>query len=451
MRAKAVAGVGRLILALFFTSLVLVGQAWLSPEKVWGEDSSGIEEPARVKEITVKVALEGEEPSSYLVNQIEYSLAQVAENLLLHQRVEDVKQVQPLLEKTVKEVFDRALRGFTVKSVRLFPGARTELTLQLKPVGQVIHHLSLRVTFRGMHPRLAALIQEELRRYEDLTQAIFQGVPVASLEWGRFVLEPVLARELEAAFPGYTASVKGEYGEETKLEVVLNPVGEVVEKVRVNPYSYNLPGIIVSLIQAKLSREGELLQGIPVATLEKYRPRVEGMVKEVAEEKIFGTYGLRVQPSLLPGRETILNLELSSGRLRLETKGVLALGTNAAPDPVVYGRVGWLFLPPLEVWAELDLQTKPLALTPLVGLNYEASSATTLGVARNLTSSPGTTIFQLKHWLSPYQILRFKMTKTDASQTDYEWGFGARANDFVVVELVGDSQGNMWLQVVGNL
>lgn len=371
------------------------------------------------------------------------ALAAVATKALQGQEVATVERLRPVVEKVVAEVFARVLAGYETTGVTIVPGEVTLVRLHVAPEGPVIREAYTRLEVAGVDPALQPLLSENLPSLDRAVLTLLGGLPVRSLAWARFALEPLLARELERWLPGFAVETSLEAGEVTTVTARLSPRGERVRRVVVRLNSDTVPAVALQQLNAELTSRASLMNGLPVAFLQAYRTPIEQEIgRRVREAPSIRRWGLAARTRLVPGPETVLELGVESTAWRARLEGVLNVGVDA-PEPELRFLGGWR-VGPGEV-----LVGSQLVLT---GLEHrlQLGVGVPVGWEGELSYLWGT-----DEWRS----LRLQKRISAVQRYAVEWSlparawrlsYGVAASKYLTVELVLGG-GTGWISLIGNL
>jgi hypothetical protein len=150
------------------------------------------------------------------------------------------------------------------------------------------------LNFSGVDKQTAADLSAKLPGLEEKIRHTLQGASLDSVDWAGGVLRQKIRQEVERNLPEFRASVDlSQTGKTVVAQVIVYPVGEIVQQVKFELFSETVPSIL--LLQAKkrlrcTRRPARSAGGIPASSSR----RLEQKLLEAAfEEKVVGIYDLQ--------------------------------------------------------------------------------------------------------------------------------------------------------------
>lgn len=417
----------------------LIFACGLGAVPAWGQ--------AVAQQVIVELAFESAAPSRVIRDRLEAVVSSVAERLLLGRPVDQVAALVPPPGETIAAVVERVTAGYTVADTIVRPGIVTTVGVRLRPVGPIVGTVMVAPDVRAVHPRVQPVLLGLLQPATAELQALVTALPLASLEWAGPLIE-VRARDVvEAALPGFTAAARIHPAQVAQLELVIAPKDtRVIRNIGVRFRSTSIPILLLDQHGPQVASMADPLRGLPVAFAEVVRRSLERILnEELAAYPPALEYNIVASARLDVAETTYVTVSAESLVYRARVEARLNIGPSA-PGPEVVAHLGRLVAPPLEPFIEVRLVPTPLSLTADLGLRYEVSPFSSLGV----TYAPSTQETMLWATMQVSPDLGVRGDWVVPTQL-FEGTLTYRLNEFLAWELVGTSRGDVWLRLTSNL
>jgi len=400
-----------------------------------------------VQQVVVELSFDGATPHRIIRDRLEATVSSVAERLLLGRPLEQVAALLPRPEEAIASVIERVAVGYAVADAAVRPSATTVVSIRMRPVRPVVREITVIPDLRALHQRVQPLLTGLLSGPAAEIQVLMTGLPVASLQWADSLIELRVHDVVEAALPGFTATIRIHPAEAAQLDLTIVPKdSRVIRNIGVRFRSTSIPIVLLDQHGPQVASMAEPLRGLPVAFAGTVRRALERMLNEqLAAYPPAADYNIVATSRIEAAETTYVTVSAESLVYRARVEARLNIGPSA-PGPEVVVHLGRLVAPPLEPFLEVRLVPTPLSLTADLGFRYEVSPVSSLGV----TYAPSTqeTMLWTTVQVSPDLGLRGEWA---VPTQVFEGTLTYRLNEFLAWELVGTSRGDVWLRLTSNL
>jgi len=401
-----------------------------------------------VQQVSVELTFDGAAPHPIIRDRIAATVASVAQRLLVGRPVDQLAALQPRPEDTIATVVDRVATGYAATEVAVHPGVTTVVAMRVRPVGTVIGAVAVFPDLRTVHASVQPLLTAALQGAPlGEMQATLVGLPVDALDWAGLLVDRHLREVVEAALPGFTAAVRLRPGDVAQVGLIITPRdSRIIRNIGVRFRSTSIPIVLLDQHGPQVASMAEVLRGLPVAYAEAARRLLEQLInEELTAYPPTGQYQVVATARLDVAETTYVTVTAESLTYRARVEARLNIGTSA-PGPEVVGHLGRLVAPAVEPFVEVRLVPTPLALAADVGLRYEVSPTSSVG-ATYAPSTQETTLWTTVQFSRDVGIRGEWTLPTQV----FEGVVVYRINEFLAWELIGTSQGDIWVSLVSNL
>lgn len=351
----------------------------------------------------------------------------------------------------IREVFDKVLVGYTVRSVRVTPAAQAQVTVELIPWDDTIESVAVETQVDGMPPEVEQMGRRDLAGIEQVFDRSLIGLPVAAADWTNGVLKREVNAYLAAHLPEFRADFDVTADTAARVVLTVYPRVPVVRTVDLSMRSDTLPNMLL-LTHRELMRERvNMLVGVPVAFTERHRAEFEALfAASLDEQPDFRHQRMRTTIALAPGERAAVMSRSDSLRYRLRLTGWLDIGRSAGEthsakdDLLIRLHAGRMLTPRDELFGLLDVTPQDVAWRWQMGWHH--------ALGRGLQAGPR---YDCKDkrlvWDAAWQLARDWLLRYEYHEAGRR-GEGAlryRLHDFLSVEYALDDAGG-WLRLIGN-
>ena len=196
--------------------------------------------------------------SGVLLERMSASMQTVAEQLLLDKDTEKVSPVQNEYTRLLGEVGDRVLNGYQMEAVSMQLGSVTQVTMVVAPWNETISNVFVDLQFSGVEENTAALLQSKMPALREQLEAVLRGSSADASDWAGGVLRRLVREQVETELPEFRAAVDVVREQQrTVVQVVIYPVGQLVQSIDYEMVSQSIPNLL--LLNIKQDRKSTRL------------------------------------------------------------------------------------------------------------------------------------------------------------------------------------------------
>lgn len=403
---------------------------------------------ASVEQVTVHVASVEEAIPPLVEKRIAASIQTVGNHVFLNHDSDEIASRHEAYERTVNDIINRVLIGYTVESIAIRPGSRTDLDVHIRPWGDTIRNVRFAVDYGALPKMGQELVDKDLEHAGDMAESLLIGLPVDALDWANGAVKSVLENELEERVPEFYPHIVIHGGPETDVTVYMLPKLPVVRNVRVAIKGDDVPKVIFLSARNQLERTYAGLAGLPVAFVRRHeRDIAEALQGDVQRQWVVKNYGLHVTPSLSLGEDTAINLTSQTAFYDIRGGAYIDAGRDHSSDDdtVLMAQVGRKIGSHHEVYGAVKFMPSSLDWNFMSGYFYRFRSGTQAGY--QFESLDDSQHLWLRQPLGGRWTLRYDR---DLTHDDSEVGLHYRVDDYVGLEYIV-SDHDAWLRIIGYL
>ena len=403
---------------------------------------------ASVEQVTVHVASVEEAIPPLVEKRIAASIQTLGNHVFLNHDSGDIVSRHEEYERTVNDIINRVLIGYTVESSSIHPGSRTELDVHIRPWGDTIRNVRFAVDYGALPKMGQELVDKDLEHAGDMAESLLIGLPVDALDWANGAVKSVLENELEERVPEFYPHIVIHGGPETDVTVYMLPKLPVVRNVRVAIKGDDVPKVIFLSARNQLERTYAGLAGLPVAFVRRHeRDIAEALQGDVQRQWVVKNYGLHVTPSLSLGEDTAIDLTSQTAFYDIRGGAYIDAGRDHSSDDdtALMAHVGRKIGSHHEVYGAVKFVPSSLDWNFMPGYFYRFRSGTQAGY--QFESLDDSQHLWLRQPLGGRWTLRYDR---DLTHDDSEVGLHYRVDDYVGLEYIV-SDHDAWLRIIGYL
>lgn len=400
---------------------------------------------AQIENVSVQVVDTNGGTSRILLDKMSGSMQVVADQLFLEKDADKIAAAAEDYQRLLTEIGDRVFTGYELRDVLLEPGAHTKIVLYARPWSRVISQPVIDLQFSGVEPQTAELLQQRIPLLKEQLEQAISGASEDAGDWAGGVLRKMARQQVEHQLPEFKAAVDVvQENQNTVVQVVVYPVGQLVSNVKYELRSEAIPNILLMELKYKYAAECDKLRGLPVDYVQAHKSELEQMLtdKLLAEPPV---QNFNLQPSvrLTPGADLGVNIMINSDDYKLWFEGYGDVGRDK-DNLSGKAHVGKFISPRDEVFGEAEV------ILDDVQWRFGAGYARYWGksVWSYMRRMPiGDNDYRLEYNLSPKWRLRAEHFSGDDRN---EFGVRYRIHEFLSAEYVygGDE---FYLRIIGNL
>lgn len=400
---------------------------------------------APITNVNVQVVDVNGGTSQILLDKMSASMQVVADQLFLEKDIEYVAAAQDDYVRLLTEIGDRVFTGYELERVDCNLGSSMSITMHAKAWSGVITSPIIDLQFSGVEPKTAKLLEE---RVPVLRKELYDTINGASYDagsWAGGVLRKLVRNQVEQTLPEFKAAVDVvQEGNNTLVQVIIYPVGQLVTEIAYELRSEDIPNILLMDLKYEYQAECNKLRGLPVAYVAKHRREIEEQLAEkLASEAIVKQYNLIPIVTINPASEMGISIMLDSknykiwfegygdvGREKENLSGTAHIGKFISNSGELFGE-GRVYLDNVD-WR--------------FGLGYTHYWGKSSWTYQHIMPK-GDNNYKLEYELSPKWRLR---SEYYSKENRNEFGVRYRIHEFLGLEGVyGDDE--LYLRVIGNL
>ena len=249
---------------------------------------------ASVEQVAVHLSSVQEAIPPLVQRRIAASIQTVGNHVFLNQDSEDIAGRSEEYERIVNDIINRVLIGYTVESIAINPGSRTDLDVRIRPWGDTIRKVNLTVDYGALPEMGRQMVDKDLNGAGDMVENLLIGLPVDALDWANGAVKSVMETELETRVPEFYPHIVIRGGQETDVTVYMMPKLPVVRNVRVAIKGEDVPKVIFLSARNNLEHTYAGLEGLPVAFVRRHEPDVMADLSgDVKRQWVVKHYGSR--------------------------------------------------------------------------------------------------------------------------------------------------------------
>lgn len=380
--------------------------------------------------------------------RIAASIQTVGNHVFLNQDSDDIAGRSAEYERIVNDIINRVLIGYTVESIEIKPGSRTDLDVRIRPWGDTIRDVKVTVDYGALPDMGRTLVDKDLAGADELIENLLIGLPVDALDWANGAVKSVMETELETRVPEFYPHIVIRGGLETDVTVYMMPKLPVVRNVRVAIKGDDLPRVIFLSARNNLERTYAGLDGLPVAFVRRHEQDVmESLSGDVRRQWVIKHYGLHVTPALSVDEDTTISVTPETAFYDIRGGAYIDVGRQHSTDEdtVLMAHLGRKIANRHEIYGAVEFMPSSLEWNFMPGYFYRFTGGTETGY--QFESLDDSHHLWLRQPLGSRWTLRYDR---DLTHADNEVGLQYRVDDYVGLEYIV-SDHDHWLRIIGYL
>lgn len=285
---------------------------------------------AVIETVHVKVVDSGKSTSNVLLDKMSVSMQTVAEQLLVDKDTDKILPVEHEYLNLLAEVGDRVLNGYQMENVTLTLGKETTVVMVVSPWSSVVQDVFIDLQFSGVEENAAKHLNAKIPGLKENLAATIKGSSTDASDWAGGVLRRLVREQIERELPDFRAAVDVvREDERTVVQVVVYPVGQLVQSIDYEMVSSSIPNVLLINLKKRYEQKTQELRGLPVTYITTHRSELETQFFQMlSKEPEVLRHNLRPQISLLPGANTTAKINVESDEYRIWFEGYGDIGRN---------------------------------------------------------------------------------------------------------------------------
>lgn len=383
--------------------------------------------------------------SPVLLERMGSSMQVVADQLFLDHDVDYVKAGAADYQRLLAEIGDRVFTGYELRNVDFSVGQVTTITMYARPWSGTIAVPEVDLQFSGVEPKTAKLLESHVPGLKEQIGSVLQGASVDASDWAGGVLRRLVRQEVERQLPEFKAAVDVfQNGGKTTVQVIIYPVGQLVNDVRYELRSEAIPNILLMELKYKYDAECDRLRGLPVEYVHRHKEMLEQrLTEQILSEPEVKNFGLQPKVVLSPGPDLGVDIVISSDDYKIWFEGYGDMGRE---EDNLSGKahIGKFVSKRDELFGEAEVVLDDVEWRFGIGAAHYWGKSSWSYMRR---MPVGDNDYKLEYSLSPKWRLRAEHFSGDDRN---EFGVRYRIHEFLSAEYVygGDE---FYLRIIGNL
>ncbi|WP_231391303.1 hypothetical protein [Megasphaera vaginalis (ex Srinivasan et al. 2021)] len=412
---------------------------------------AGLAAATAVTAVDVRLSSTGEAIPPLVEKRIAASIQTIGRHVFVGQDDGVIADQQEQYRRTVNDIVNRVLIGYTVEDIRIAPGRETVLEVQIRPWGETIHAVHTNFDFGSLPAMGRELALRDLQGADTFIEQLLIGLPVDALDWAGGAAKSVLEQELETMLPEFYPRIIITPGEEATVAVYFLPKLPVVRNVYVDLEAENLPKIIFLNARQQTERRYGGLAGLPVAFVQRHAGDVqEDLRKTLASQWVIRKYKLRVLPTVEMGENMRIHLRSETDFYDIQAAAYIDVnrregdGYKGDENTVLKAHFGRKLGVHHEFYGEVEFKPSALTWNFIPGYFYRSGS---FRAGYQYETEDGSHHLWLRQELNRRFYGRYDH---DLTHHDNEFALGYKIHDYIGLEYVVADH-DQWLRVIGYL
>lgn len=372
------------------------------------------------------------------------SVVTIAEHVLLGRAVDEISAGRQGYEHLIREVFDRILLGYTVRSVEIEAGATAKIQVDVTAWQDIIREVEVRVVAEELSPEIAALAEADAAGVSKVFEQILLGLPLDAVDWTGGIVKASMREYLAERLPEFRADFEIETGASAKVKVSLYPKGAVVRDVKLSMRSDSAPNLLLFNYRSAILRQARALVGVPVGFVERHKAYfTAAFAQRLDADRTLQALGVKTKAELYAGETAEIEIHADTNKYNIFVEGYLDVGREE--DNTSFRlHAGKYISPRDELYVETDFVPHKVKWVFAPGLSRMITPQTTAGFKYDLDRN--VSILWAKQRAGDRWTFRFEHTPSIEFN---EFAARYKMDDFVGLEYVMNDD-DRWLRVVGN-
>lgn len=275
--------------------------------------------------------------SGVLLDRMSRSMQVVAEQLFLDKDSVNINAARGDYERLLAEVGDRVLTGYRMESVSVSAGSTTAIDMCVASWSAAVDDVFVDLQFSGVEPGTAEFLKARLPQLQNRIENIIKGSSVDASDWAGGILRRLVRSEVEEKLPEFKAAVDVvREDERTVVQVVIYPVGQLVQNVDYSMASGSIPNLLLLDLKQRYAQKAEALRGLPVNFVKKHQMELENLLlTDLKNEKSVQRHNLEPSVKLVPASTLGVEIGMGSDKYKIWFEGYGDIGRN---DDNISGR-----------------------------------------------------------------------------------------------------------------
>ena len=378
--------------------------------------------------------------------RMEKSVAAIAAQLVTGQPLASYEARRLEDERTIGEVFDKVLVGYSVESVRIEPGNDTRVYVYLVPWTDRVEEVEVELQVEGLKPEVEAMVRRDVADIDSVFRQSLSGLPLAATDWTNGVLKQAVNAYLDTHLPEFRADFDIHTEEKTRVSLTLYPKMPVVRTIDLAMRSDTIPNFSLLEKRARMQEAADVMLGVPVAFAARHEAEFAKSMEEALDSSPeFRALELKTRVTLTVGENTSVMSRSDTEKYRLRLEGWSDIGSDHGDRDLRFrAHAGWMLSREDEIFLQADFFPQDLAWGWALG--YERGLLPQLFAQARYDMRDKRWILAVRGEVAPRWGLRYEY---DLEKRGGEAGLSYRLHDFLRLEFVRDTDEG-WLRLIGD-
>ncbi|WP_027406008.1 hypothetical protein [Anaerovibrio sp. RM50] len=433
---------------LLMLAMVFMAGISFSPDNsVYAEKVISSRALGQVESVKATIYSDGHIPDG-VCQRMEKSVQAIGTQLLEGKNLENVQSQRVHYEDVIRQVFDKVLVGYTVRSVEIQPGEELNISVGLLGWNDKINSVTVETRVEGMPQVVERLLLEDISGMDQLYTDMLRGLPLAAVDWTNGVMKHRVNDFMNERAPEFRADFDVEVGEDTKVTVDVYPRLPVVRTIDLSMRSDTLPNAALLTERQNMQDGADMFVGVPVAFVKRHEETIEELLaKRIDDLEVAKFWGIHTKVDIKPAERMEVMSRSDSRNVYVRFEGWGELGHregNGDNGEIMFrGIFAKQFTSRDGVFALVDFYPKNTRWDFDLGLYRELLPKVKANVRYSLRD---------KYWKGG---IEYNFAKRLAFRYEYrnlnhisEFALRYKLHDFLALEAVMDND-DKWLRFIG--
>lgn len=404
---------------------------------------------ASVQSVHVDVTPVGGTMPPLVQKRITASLETVGNHVFLGRDDDDIRRDLADYDRTVNDIMNRVLIGYTVENMQIAPGPETTIHVAVRPWGDTIQSVQVQMDYGALPPVGTKLARQDVAQAQAMIENLLIGLPVDALDWANGAVQHVMEGQLEQMLPEFYPHIVIDGKKHAVVTIYFLPKLPVIRNVTVDVEAENLPKVIFLSTRKNLETAYSGLEGLPVAFVHRHAQDIQADIAQtLASQWVIKQYNLKVTPTLDISNDLRIQLQSQTDFYDIQAGAYMDVSRDTAPHgdtTVLQALVGRKIGARHEVYGKVEFMPSSVEWNVIPGYFYRWGRGQQLGYQFETDDD--------SHHLWYRQPIGSRWgirLDRDLTHQDNEVGILYRFQDYVGLEYIF-SDHDQWLRVIGYL
>lgn len=404
---------------------------------------------ASVQSVDVELTSLGGTMPPLVQKRIAASLETVGNHVFVGRDDGDIRRDLRDYDRTVNDIMNRVLIGYTVEDMHIEPGPETVIHVTVRPWGDTIQSVQVQMDYGALPPLGTKLARQDVAQARGMIENLLIGLPVDALDWANGAVQHVMENQLEQMLPEFYPHIVIDGKKDAVVTVYFLPKLPVIRNVTVDVEAENLPKVIFLSTRKNLEMTYSGLEGLPVAFVRRHGQDIQGDITQtLANQWVIKQYKLKVTPALDIGNDLQIHLHSETDFYDIQAGAYIDVSRDTAPhgdNTVLQAMVGRKIGDHHEVYGKVEFMPASVDWNIIPGYFYRWGRGQQLGYQFETDDDSHHLWYR-----QPFGRRWGLRLDRDLTHQDNEVGILYRIHEYVGLEYIF-SDHDQWLRVIGYL